>query len=101
LLPGFLALGITVIGVSSDPLGRLQLFRDKYDLRFSLVSDRDRAIGLAYGTLKDGVGSSHERDTVLIGKDGIVQLAYERVAAKGHAEAVLADAKRLGGQEGL
>lgn len=85
------------MGVSSDQVARLQRFREKYDLHFQMVSDHDRAIGLAYGTLKGDRSSTHERDTVLIDKEGIVRLAYERVAAKGHAETVLADARRVYG----
>lgn len=78
-----------------DPVARLQKFRDKYDLKFPFASDHDRAIGEAYGTLKSGPSSAHERDTVLIGTDGDILLAYQRVAAKGHAAAVLTDTRRL------
>jgi peroxiredoxin Q/BCP len=87
-----------VVGVSTDPVLRLQRFREKYELGFQFASDQDRAIGLAYGTLKGDASTTHERDTVLIGKDGIILLAYQRVAAKGHAAAVLADAERLHAQ---
>jgi peroxiredoxin Q/BCP len=97
LLPEFAALGVTVIGVSSDPIVRLRRFRDKFGLRFRLVSDHDRSIGRAYGTLKGDASSTHERDSVLIDRGGNIQVAYHRVAAKGHAEAVLADARRLYG----
>jgi peroxiredoxin Q/BCP len=95
LLPEFAALGVTVIGTSVDPVARLQRFRDKYELRFPLVSDHDRAIGEAYGTLKSGLLSPHERDTVLVGMDRTILLAYRRVSAGGHAATVLADARRL------
>lgn len=74
---------------------RLQRFRDKYGLRFPLVSDHDRAIGSAYGTLKGGPESSHERDTVIIAQGGLILRTYQRVSAKGHAAAVLADAEAL------
>lgn len=83
------------MGTSVDPVTRLEKFREKYDLRFHFVSDQDRKIGLAYGTLKGDMSSSHERDTVLIGADGTILLAYQRVSAKGHAARVLSDARRL------
>jgi peroxiredoxin Q/BCP len=86
---------VTVVGTSVDPVARLQKFRDKYDLKFPFASDLDRAIGEAYGTLKSGPSSSHERDTVLISMDGTILLAYQRVSAKGHAATVLSDARRL------
>jgi peroxiredoxin Q/BCP len=86
---------VKVIGTSVDPVARLERFRDKYGLRFPLVSDHDRAIGEAYGTLKSGLLSPHERDTVLMGTDRTILLAYRRVSASGHAATVLADARRL------
>ena len=84
-----------MVGVSVDPVARLVRFKEKYDLHFPLVSDQDRAIGLAYGTLKGDASTKHERDTVVIGKDATVRLAYQRVGAKGHAAIVLGDVERL------
>jgi peroxiredoxin Q/BCP len=95
LLPEFEALGVAVVGMSVDPVARLQRFRDKYDIRFPFASDRDRSVGLAYGTLKGGPGSTEQRDTVVIGRDGVIRLAYQAVSAKGHAARVLADVKSL------
>ena len=86
---------MAVVGTSVDPVARLQKFRDKYEIKFSFASDHDRAIGAAYGTLKGGHETSHERDTVVIGKDGTVLLAYRTVSAAGHAAKVLADVKQL------
>jgi peroxiredoxin Q/BCP len=83
------------VGASVDPVARLQKFRDKYQIRFPFASDHDRAIGTAYGTLKGGPESTNERDTVVIGRDGTILLAYRAVGAKGHAATVLADVKRL------
>lgn len=88
-------MGAEVVGTSVDAVEKLQRFRDKYSLGFVLVSDSDRAIGQAYGTLKSGPLGSHERDTVLIGADGTIKLAYQRVRAAGHAADVLAGARRL------
>jgi peroxiredoxin Q/BCP len=88
-------LGVAVVGTSVDPVARLQKFRDKYAIRFPFASDHDRAIGTAYGTLKGGPESTDERDTVVIGRDGTILLAYKTVSAKGHAAKVLADVKRL------
>lgn len=88
-------MGVRVVGTSVDAVERLQRFRDKYELGFVLVSDSGRTIGEAYGTLKSGPLGSHERDTVLIGVDGTILLAYQRARAAGHAARVLADARRL------
>ena len=83
------------MGTSVDPVARLQKFRDKYGIRFPFASDHDRSIGTAYGTLKGGPESSHERDTFVIGRDGVILLAYRAVSAKGHAAKVLADLGQL------
>ncbi len=90
-----MTLGLSVVGISVDPVGRLVRFKEKHDLHFSLVSDQDRAIGVAYGTLKADASATHERDTMVIAKDATVRLAYQRVGAKGHAAAVLGDVERL------
>ncbi len=94
MLPEFETLGVKVVGTSVDSLGTLRRFRDKYELRFPLVSDSERTIGTAYGTLKSPTGSD-ERDTVVIDREGTVLLAYQRVGAKGHAATVLDDTRRL------
>lgn len=86
---------MTVVGVSVDSVPRLQKFRDKYDIEFTFVSDEDRTIGAAYGTLKGDLTTSHERDTVVISTEGIILLAYQRVGARGHAATVLSDVRRL------
>jgi peroxiredoxin Q/BCP len=83
------------VGASVDTVARLERFRDKYDLKFPLVSDVDRTIGSAYGTLKGDMSSSHERDTFLVDTRGIILLAYQRVGAGGHAATVLSDTRRL------
>ena len=78
-----------------DPVARLQKFRDKYDIKFPFLSDVDRAIGIAYGTLKGGPETTHARQTVVIGKDGVIRLAYKKVTVEGHAAQVLEDVRRL------
>lgn len=95
LLPEFAKLGARVVGVSVDPLSRLERFRNKYELGFILVSDQERSIGRAYGTLKPGDSPSHERDTFVIGQSGDIVLTYQRVKAKGHASKVLDDLRRM------
>lgn len=90
-----------VVGTSVDPVARLRTFRDKYDLRFPLVSDHGRSIGSLSGTLKGDLTSSHQRDTVIIGKGVTILAAYREVSAKGHAAAVLAETKRLHERGGL
>ena len=86
---------MAVVGASVDSVGKLQRFRDKYEIGFPFVSDEDRAIGSAFGTLKGDLTSTDERDTVLVDSDGTILLAYQRVGARGHAATVLSDTRRL------
>jgi len=95
LLPEFEALGVSVVGISVDPVSQLERFRDKYGLRFLLGSDGDRAVGASYGTLKTDKAGSHERTTLVIASNGTVVQTYPRVKARGHAAAVLADVQAL------
>lgn len=38
-----------VVGISPDPVERLRLFRDKYQLPFILLSDEDHQVAERYG----------------------------------------------------
>lgn len=95
MLSDFESLGVRIVGTSVDPLTKLEKFRDRYGLRFPLVSDEDRSIGSAFGTLKGDMSSTHERDTFLVDTQGVILLAYQRVGARGHAATVLSDTRRL------
>jgi peroxiredoxin Q/BCP len=101
LLEDFVEAGVRVIGSSVDTLKTLQGFSDKHDLSFALVSDRSREIGEAYGVLKTDRNGSHERDTVVIGRDGTVALAYRKVKGQGHAADVLADVRAASAEKRL
>lgn len=100
LLDEFESLGARVVGVSTDKPGTLAKFRDKHGFRFTLLSDADKEIATAYGTLKDH-GKSANRITYLIDPQGTVRAVWPRVKVNGHAEKVLARLKELvGGENG-
>lgn len=83
---------MAVVGASVDSLKTQQGFAAKHDLRFPLIGDKERIVSAAYGVLKSPTGST-ERDTVVISREGVVVLAYERAKAAGRAAQVLADVK--------
>ena len=92
--------GVTVLGVSDDPVRMLATFREKYDLPFRLLSDPDGEVASAYDSSgeRQVFGSTVTgtfRNTYVV-EDGDITHAYEGVTPEGHAEAVLAD---LGGEE--
>lgn len=81
--------GLTVIGISPDPVAKLARFRDEQELTFPLLSDVDRAVLDEYGAYgekklygKTVVGVI--RSTFVIGADGRVEVAQYNVKATGH-----------------
>ena len=87
-----------MLGVSGDTPAAQKKFKEKYDLPFTLLADKDRQIADLYGVLKEknmygrkvkGI----ERTTFLIGPDGKITRVFPKVKAEGHAEEVLAALK--------
>ncbi|MFT3696615.1 MAG: peroxiredoxin [Kofleriaceae bacterium] len=99
-LAKFKKLGVAVVGVSKDSIASHCKFRDKFGLKFPLLSDPDGKMLEAYGAWgdKNMYGKKMKgiiRSTVLIGKDGKVAAVWPKVSVKGHIDAVLAAAKQL------
>ncbi len=79
--------GIKVMGVSVDSEKSHTKFRDKYNLNFTLVSDKSKDIAAKYGVLSDrGVAS---RVTFIIDRKGKVAHVYEKVTPKDHSSEVM------------
>ena len=88
--------GVTVLGVSDDPVSDLKAFEDDHDLPFPLLSDEDGSVASAYDSYgeKNMFGDTFDgvfRNTYVVGPDGAIALAYEGVSPEGHAEAILSD----------
>lgn len=88
-------LDTVVLGVSPDPVPRLQKFIDKQDLNFTLLSDEDHKVAEKYGAwgLKKFMGREFMgilRSTFIIGKDGRLKHVMEKVNTKTHHDDVLA-----------
>lgn len=96
----FAAAGTTVIGISPDSVKRHDKFKQKYDLKLTLVSDEERKAIEAYGLWVEKLmyGRRYmgvERSTFLIDAAGRIVRVWAKVRVKGHAEAVLAAAREL------
>ena len=77
------------LGVSPDPVARLQKFVDRDKLNFTLLSDEDHAIAEKYGVwgLKKFMGREFMgilRTTFIIGKDGKLKYIIDKVNTKTH-----------------
>lgn len=90
-LAQFESLGVPVIGVSQDDAESHQAFRQKYGLRFPLLTDADRRVNDAYGAWgeRPGRGEGVIRSSFLIGPDGRIAKAWYFVKPDGHAREVL------------
>ena len=90
-----------VLGVSPDPVPKLQAFAEKYHLKVTLLSDPKREAINAYGAwgTKKMYGRESEgliRSTVLIDPQGKIAHHWPRVKAQGHAEQVREVLGKLG-----
>lgn len=88
-------LDTVVLGVSPDPVKRLQKFVDKEGLNFTLLGDEDHAVAEKYGVwgLKKFMGRESMgilRTTFIIGKDGRLKHIIDKVKTKTHHDDVLA-----------
>jgi peroxiredoxin Q/BCP len=86
--------GVTVLGISPDGAAKHTRFREKYGLRFPLLSDPEHGVMEAYGawgekTLYGKKSLGVIRSTFLVGPTGKIERAWYNVRADGHAEKVL------------
>ncbi|MDI2090707.1 thioredoxin-dependent thiol peroxidase [Commensalibacter oyaizuii] len=93
-------LNIPVIGVSKDPVKKLQAFANKYNLTFPLASDEGGSVTENYGVWveKSMYGRKYmgiERTTFLIDEQGKILKIWPKVKVTGHVEEVLQAAKTI------
>jgi peroxiredoxin Q/BCP len=99
VLPTLRKIGVAVLGVSKDSIASHCRFRDKFGLKFPLLSDPEGKMLEKYGawgekTLYGRKFMGIKRTTVIVGADGKVEKVFENVRAKGHVDSVL---EALGG----
>jgi peroxiredoxin Q/BCP len=87
-------LGAAVVGVSKDSIKSHCTFRDKYAIKFPLLSDPDLTVHKAYGAFgeKTMYGKKVQgviRSTFLIGPDGKLARVWKSVKVDGHVAKVL------------
>jgi thioredoxin-dependent peroxiredoxin len=88
--------GYDVIGVSPDTSAKLAKFRDKENLRVTLVGDPSKETMEAYGAygekkLYGKTVTGVIRSTVIVGADGRVEHALYNVKATGHVAKLIKD----------
>lgn len=100
LADDFADAGAVVIGVSRDPVRKLDRFKAKHDLKVTLASDEPEDVTNNWGVWvqkklygRDYMGI--ERATFLIDSGGVVRRIWRKVSVKGHAAEVLAAVQSL------
>lgn len=92
--------GAIVLGLSPDPVKRLEKFIERDKLNFDLLSDEDHGTAEKYGVwgLKKFMGREYmgiNRMTFIIGKDGKLKHVMSKVNTKTHHDDVLALVKSI------
>jgi len=87
--------GVTVLGISPDPVKAVKKFHDKQELNFALLADADHAVCEAYGVWveKSMYGRTYmgnARATFLIDGDGVIRHVIPKASPKTHDDEVLA-----------
>jgi peroxiredoxin Q/BCP len=93
--------GVTVLGVSPDPVEAVKRFHDKQDLTFTLLADADHAVTERYGAWveKSNYGKTYwgaARATFIIDEEGVVRHVIPKASPKTHDDEVLAALATLG-----
>ena len=83
-----------IVGVSPDPSKAQAKFKEKFDLPFTLLADKDHKTAEDYGVWaeKSMYGRKYmgiERTTFLIDPKGIIKKIFPKVKVEGHAGQVL------------
>lgn len=93
-LPDFREANAEIIGISKDPVKRLDKFRHKFGFDFTLASDEPGSVVEDYGSWveKSMYGRKYmgiDRSTFLIDENGVVQGIWRKVKVPGHVDVVL------------
>jgi peroxiredoxin Q/BCP len=93
-LAAFKKAKVPVLGISADTAAKHQKFREKYGLKFPLLTDADHEVGETYGAWGEKTMYGKKmigviRSTFLVAADGTIDRAWYHVKADGHAAKVL------------
>lgn len=96
----FRNLNTEIVGISPDSPKSHCAFRDKHDLKVTLLSDPDHLVLKQYGVwvLKKMYGREYygvERSTFIIDPEGVIAAAWRKVKVEGHIQEVIVKLKNL------
>ena len=87
-----------MLGISADTPAAQKKFKDKFELPYTLLADKDKKVAELFGVVKEKNMYGRKvmgiaRTTFLIDPNGKIAHIFENVKPDGHAEEVLAYAK--------
>lgn len=80
-----------MLGASFNSVAQNAAFARKLGVKFPLLCDTDRALGLAYGACDEARAQSARRISFLIDERGRIERVYDKVDPRDHPAAVLAE----------
>lgn len=94
LYPQFREKGVRIIGISKDTIATHKKFEEKYGLPFTILSDVDKKVIMAYDVLKEKMMYGKKtigvvRTTYLIDENGIIIKAFNAVKAEENPKQML------------
>jgi peroxiredoxin Q/BCP len=100
ILPDFSQLRTKVVGISADSVESHQNFKDKYNIKFPLLSDTDNQVIKRYGVSRSNIKYGKEieginRSTFLIDPKGVIRQIWKDVNVEGHADQVKNELENL------
>jgi peroxiredoxin Q/BCP len=86
--------GVSVAGISPDPIRAVRRFAEKLGLGYPLLADEDHAVAERYGVWQERSMYGRKymgvaRTTVVVGRGGKVLRVFEKVKPRGHSREVL------------
>ena len=93
-------LGAVVLGVSPDDVESHNAFKEKFDLNFPLLYDKDHKVAEKYGAWREKnmygkISMGIQRSTFLIDGQGKVAKLWKRVQVNGHDAKVIEAIKAM------
>ncbi|EED35904.1 AhpC/TSA family protein [Luminiphilus syltensis NOR5-1B] len=92
---------VAVLGISPDPIKRLDKFAQRDELNFTLLSDEDHGVADKYGAWgpKKFMGKEFDgilRTTFIVGIDGRLKAVMDKFKTKTHHDDLLSTLDELG-----
>jgi peroxiredoxin Q/BCP len=92
--------GITIVGISGDPVPAIKTFAEKYNVTYPMLSDESGEARKAYSVSRGLMGMSEGRVTFFVDSEGVVRDVFDSVINyNGHVKAVtkaLAESRKKG-----